>query len=273
MPDELQQQQSVLAIRLYGEFRKQLDAAPKGGRMMPYRWWSLPQPLSGLWMVYATQLDEYATDLANIINSLTHHVARLRAWSIVVEPLSADDKLAVAHEFVDDLGTVALGLPYAIKSRFTLAALALCHQANRAKDMEGWVDVLPDKRAFYLNDIDPHCQGWKAFRGFKLKVEPLAGRAFKADTADFRNAYNHGFSSRFLVGITAMMRRIVAKDGSVAYGYGGREPLQLAQIADLLSKERDLCYAAFEKFQALVVEQIEAIANFDASVPDGRPDI
>ncbi len=33
----------------------------------------------------------------------------------------------------------------------------------------------------------------------------------------------------------------------------------------------DLCYAAFEKFEALVAEQIEAIANFDASASDGPP--
>ena len=77
-------------------------------------------------------------------------------------------------------------------------------------------------------------------------------------TDDFRNTYNHGFSSRFVVGMTAMVKREVI-GGRVSYAFGGTDPLTVAEVANLLAVERDHCYRAFEAFQELVEEQIAAI--------------
>jgi hypothetical protein len=262
-PDEFTRQQSEEAIRLYIAYRFALDHSERDGRFMPYRWWTLPDPLSGVWMPYVSMLDDYASELANIINDLTHDVQRLRAWARVTASLTDEEKLAVSHEFVDTLGTTALGRPYAIKSRFTFAAAHLCHQANRAKDKVNWRDKFPDKRALYLNDIEPLCTIWRKYRSFKRRVEAISGTAFKDATKDFRNAYNHRFSARFLIGMSAMVTRIVGDDGRIRYGIGGSEPLDLRQIADLIATERDYCYQAFEAFQALIGEQCLAITAFE----------
>ena len=261
--DEFIRQQSEEAIRLYTAYRYALDHSELGGRFMPYRWWTLPDPISGAWMPYVSMLDDYASELANIINDLTHDVQRLRAWARVTASLTDEEKLAVSHEFIDTLGTVALGRPYAIKSRFAFAAGHLCHQANMAKDMANWRDEFPNERALYLNHIEPLCTGWRKYRAFKRRVEPIAGTAFKDATEDFRNAYNHRFSARFLIGMSAMVTRFVHDDGRICYGIGGSEPLNLGQVADLLAIERDHCYRAFEAFQALVEEQCLAIAAFE----------
>jgi hypothetical protein len=261
-PDEFTIARSeTLAVR-YREYRTALDASPIGGKFMPYDWSTLPQSLSGAWFIYSGMLDEFASELANIINDLTHHVHRLRAWASILAPLSDQEKQEVTHEFVDILGTVALGLPYAIKSRFAFAAGNLCHQANMAKGMTGWVDDFPDKN-LYLNDIEPFGVGWQKFRRFKLRVEPIAGTTFKNKTADFRNAYNHGFSARFVLGITGLVSRERLKSGQVCYGIGGSAPLDLEEVADLLEIERDLCYRAFEAFQELVAEHAAAIKAFE----------
>jgi len=270
MPDEFTQRQSEEAIRLYTAYREAMDSSPLGGRFMPYRWWRLPDPIGGIWMAYTQMLDEYATELANIINDLTHHVHRLRAWAAVVAPLSDEEKMAASHEFIDMLGTVALGQPYAIKSRFAFAAGHLCHQANMAKDLANWRDDFPRERALYLNDIDSLCRGWRKFRSFKRRVEPIAGSAFSTATEDFRNAYNHRFSARLLIGVTGVVTRQVMQDGNVGYGIGGTEPLGLSHIADVLATERDLCYRAFEAFQALVGEQAEAITAFEAREAEAK---
>lgn len=264
MSDEFSRKRSETLVQLYTQFRRQLDATPTGGRWMRYGWWTLPDPLGAIWMAYSQMLGEYAAELANIINDLTHHVHRLRAWSGVIATLSDNEKLEATHEFIDMLGTVALGLPYTIKSRFAFAAAHLCHQANMAKDLKGWKDEFPDKRALYLNDIEPFCRGWKAYRSFKLKVEPIAGKAFNEESDDFRNAYNHRFSSRFVLGMTNLVERKVRTAGAVQYEFGGNAALDLAEIADLLEKERDQCYLAFEEFQKLIAEQIAAIADFEA---------
>lgn len=261
-PDEFTLARSAALRVRYREYRMALDASPTGGKFMPYGWSPLPQSLSGAWFIYRELLNEFAPELANIINDLTHHVHRLRAWATVLAPLSDREKHEVTHEFVDMLGTVALGLPYAIKSRFTFAAGHLCHQANMAKDMAGWVDDFPDKN-LYLNDIGPFGAGWRRFRRFKLRVEPIAGTAFKTKTADFRNAYNHGFSARFVLGITGMISRERLKSGQVRYGIGGGAPLDLQEVAGLLEIERHHCYRAFEAFQALVAEHAAAIEAFE----------
>ncbi|MEO8455557.1 MAG: hypothetical protein ABI454_10380 [Sphingomicrobium sp.] len=262
-PDQFTRQQSEEAIRLYTVYRYALDHVELGGRFMPYRWWTLPDPISGAWISYVSMLGDYASELANIINDLTHDVPRLRAWARVTASFTDQEKLAASHEFIDTLGTVALGRPYAIKSRFAFAAGHLCHQANMAKDMANWRDEFPNERALYLNHIEPLCTGWRKYRVFKRRVERIAGATFKDATEDFRNAYNHRFSARFLIGMSAMVTRMVHDDGRVSYGIGGSEPLNLDQVADLLATERDHSYRAFEAFQALVEEQCLAIAAFE----------
>lgn len=232
---------------------------------MPYRWWTLPNTLQVNWMAFSQMLDDYATELANIVNDLTHNVHRMRAWARITAGLDAEGKHEASHEFIDMLGTVAMGQPYAIKSRFAVAAGHLCHQANQAADGVAWKDDFPTKN-LYLNDIEPFCAGWKRYRPFMLKLEPIAGGRFKEASDDFRNCYNHGFSSRFLIGMTGAVER-VSEAGSAHYVFGGREPLDIGEMADLLAKERDLCYLAFDAFQVLVGELTDAIA----AVAGGRP--
>ena len=263
MTDDFARNRSEKLVSLYTRYRDALDAISTGGSWMPYRWWTLPDPLGAIWMPYSMMLDEYATELANIINDLTHHVHRLRAWTEVVAKLDDDDKHEASHEFINMLGTVALGQPYAIKSRFTFAAAHLSHQANQVQDPKNWKDNFPSEN-LYLNDIEPFCAPWRKFRKFKLKVEAIAGSRFKAASDDFRNTYNHGFSSRFVLGITGTVKRIV-KDGNVRYEFGGNKPLGIGAVADLLEIERNHCYQAFDAFKVLVSEQTAVIAAFDGA--------
>ncbi|KRQ01312.1 hypothetical protein AOQ73_18340 [Bradyrhizobium pachyrhizi] len=270
MPDEFTLQRSKDLIEHYTRFRAELDASKGGGRFMPYSWWSLPRPLPMNWLAYSLMLQEYASELANIINDLTHHVNRLRAWAAVITPLSDDEKFEVTHEFIDMLGTVALGQPYAIKSRFAYAAGHLCHQANQTKSPTNWKDDFP-KKNLYLNDIEPYCRGWKKYRRFKLRVESIAGSLFNQDSDNFRHAYNHEFSPRFVLGLTRMVSRI-EEAGGVKYTFGGNKPLDLTEVADLLEKERDKCYLAFDAFQKLVEEQIAAIRTYEADQEIAKTD-
>ena len=262
MSDHFSFARSQKLVKFYAAYRAALDASQVGGEFMPYRWWKLPSSLSAAWMAYSQMLQEYATELANIINDLTNHIHRLRAWDSVLGNLSDEDKHDSSHEFIDTLGTVALGQPYAIKSRFAVAVGHLSHQANRAADGPDWKDDFPDKN-LYLNDIEPYASQWKKYRAFKLKLEPLAGKKFKKASDDFRNRYNHGFSSRFVVGITATVTREVVGD-RVRYAFGGTSPLSIAEVAKLLAEERDHCSRAFKAFQALIEEQIAAIVAVEA---------
>lgn len=71
-PNEVTQLQSEEAIKFYTAYRYMLDHSEHRGQFMPYRWWSLPDPISVTWMPYISMLDEFASELASIINDLTH---------------------------------------------------------------------------------------------------------------------------------------------------------------------------------------------------------
>lgn len=236
--------------------------------MMPYRWGGLPQRISAVWMPYDMMFDEFARELANSINDLTHHVHRLRAWSAVVAPLSERRRLDATHEFVDMLGTVALNLPYAIRSRFIFAAAHLCHQANLARVEDAWVDDLPLDSDIYLDVAQRYGSDWKKFNPLKRRLEGISARDYQRQTHDFRHAYNHRFSPRFVVGETQFVtRRANPATGRVSYAVGALPPLGLERMAALLAGERDRCYLAFDAFVQLVREHEAAIIEWQGRRP------
>lgn len=256
--------QSQNHLHLYAKYLVARDSLPINGRFMPYSWSELPDSLSAAWLPYSGMMDEFARELSNTINDLTNHVHRLEAWTAVFTDLSDDDKMEAVHEFVGVLGIAALGLPYVIKSRFAYAAAHLCHQANLAKDGASWVDEFPEESAIYLNQAEPFGNRWKAFGAFKRRVEKIGGASFKKATGDFRNAYNHRFPRRLVLGLSGLVtRQIDPATGRPFYGIGGVAALSLDEVIKFLSIERDHSYAAFEAFQNLVREHEAAIKQGD----------
>lgn len=236
--------------------------------MMPYRWSGLPATISAVWMPYDMMFDEFATELSNTINDLTNHVRRLRAWAVVVAPLSDKARLDATHEFIDVLGTVAVNLPYVIRSRFIFAAAHLSHQANLTDETREWVDDLPLDKDIYLDIAERYGRGWKKFNTLKRRLEAISGKAYQRNTHDFRNAYNHRFSPRFVVGETQLVtRRVNPAIGRAFYAIGGLPPLDLGRVAELLAAERDRCYLAFDAFQDLVREHEAAILDWHGRRP------
>lgn len=257
-------EQSRLALRLYAAYREIRDGLPVAGKFMPYGWRNLPNPLGAIWMAYSQMLDEFSSELANIVNDLTNHVHRLQAWATVVPTLSDDEKMEATHEFIDVLATNAVNLPYVIRSRFAFAAAHLCHQANMAKNLTDWKDDLPLDGEIWLNTTDLYGRGWRRYTRFKRRVEAIGASQYKESTLDFRNAYNHRFSPKFVIGMTNLVSRHVNETtGQICYGFGGRKPFDLDNIADLLATERERCYSAFEAFQVMVREHESAITAFE----------
>lgn len=260
--DQEREEKADRRLALYQSYLLARKARPIAGRFMPYGWLALPDPLDGQWLPYSQMSGEFARELANTVNDLTNAVHRIDAWNDVMKSLSDDDKMEAIHEFVGVLGIAALGLPYVIKSRFAYAAAHLCHQANRAKTPGSWVDEFPAARAIYLNDADEFGRHWSSFRRFKRRVEVIGGSRFRDATGDFRNAYNHRFPRRLVMGITGMVtRHIDPATGRSFYGLGGSAPLGLAEVVELLTAERDCAYAAFDAYQALIKEHEAAISR------------
>jgi hypothetical protein len=255
----------------YRQYRAALKAAPFNGRFMPYGWGALPQTLPLEWMAYAEMFKEFSQELANVVNDLSRYTHQLAAWRDVVEKLDDDGKFSVAHEFVDALATIALSLPYVIRSRFIFAAAHLSHQAGRTKLPKGWKDNLALDDEIYFAQADTVGGPWKTWIKLKTKLERIGDRTYQAKTKNFRNTYNHRFSPRIVFGQTNMVTRNVdAQTKQVSYEFGGTEPLTLKLVVELLEGQCQNCYRAFEAFQKLVQEQEKAIAAAAAATLAAR---
>ena len=251
-----------MTVALYKKYLNAFGAIIPTGRPMLYDRSNLPDQSGGRWTAYALMLLEFSRELANIINRLTEDIPRLEAWSNVVTWLSEEDKTRANLEFIDPLATVAVCRPAVIRARFVFAAAHLCHQANQVEQGNAWRDDLPMDEQITMQTAEQVGAGWREFRQLTVCLEKINDAAFKAATRDFRNAYSHRFSPQFAFGVSEIViRNDDRARRQMTYGLGGIEPLNLGEVASLLTVERDRCYLAFEAFQALVAAHETMMAN------------
>jgi hypothetical protein len=173
------------------------------------------------------------------------------AWEKVLAGLDQDEKYDVVIEFVSPLATLALNMPYVIRSRFIYSVAHLSHQANRTKKDE-WIDDLPVDSKIYFEAANNFGKLWKKYSKLKVALEKIANKAYGESTHDFRNKYNHRYSPRIEIGLTGLVTRIVNSTGSVTYGFGQIDPLLLKDVNPLLLDQYSLCLAAHKNYQALI---------------------
>lgn len=254
-----------MTIERYRQFQRALRVAPLKGRYLEYEWGDLPGQLYVTWMPYGHMFEEFARELANAVNALTGYTHRLTAWRDVVAPLNVQQQMDVAVDFVDSLATVALNLPYVIRSRFIFAAAHLCHQAHRGRLGVAWKDDFPLDGEIWFETADKHGKGWTKYNSLKTRLEKIAAKDYQRVTNDFRNAYNHRFSPRVVVGMTQVVTRGVDKaTGHVSYSFGGTPALTLPKVVDALELQCSNCYRAFEAFQGLIREHEVVIKTHNA---------
>jgi len=254
-----------MSVELFGRFDEALKASKAEPCFLRSEASPLPDPLFMVWMPYSQMHEEFIRELANIINKLTGHVERLRAWAVVAAELSDVEKLEACQIAIDDLATISLNLPYVVRSRFYFAGAHLSHQANQALMGEAWVDDLPLDHQIYQDAFDTALAPWgNPAKKLRLALQKIGNATYRDATADFRNAYNHRFSRRFVIGMTDIVTRRPSPLGGVMYAFGGAQPFDLNQVADLLAGQRDACHIAFGRFRKLIEAHAAAIAPVNA---------
>jgi hypothetical protein len=250
-----------MTIETYRRYRRTLKSTPYKGVLAPYDWGGLPKSLHITWAPYSQMFDEFSRELANALNELTRYTHQLTAWRDLLTPMSQHQQLDAAVDFVDPVATVALNLPYVIRSRFIFASAHLCHQANRAKQGATWKDDLPLDGDVWFEAADRHGKPWKRYNTFKVRLEKIGSKDYQTGTNDFRNSYNHRFSPRIVLGLSNLVtRRVNTTTGAVTYAFGETPALSLLQVVGLLEEQCQRAYRAFEAFQQLVKEHEAAIS-------------
>jgi len=246
-------------LEIYQKYNQAFSRITGDLEYAPYNWGNLPSNMSIHWLVYSQMFDEFSREISNAINKFVHLIDQLDSWQLAFHELSEDDKFEAVHEFVDTIGTVALNLPYVIRSRFIFAVAHLCHQANQALDKSAWVDNFPLDNEVFFETADLYASRWKSYKKLKKSLEAIANKRFREETHYFRDKYNHRFSQRIEFGQTGFVTRIVAKDSRVSYGFGFFEPLTLELIVSLLKFQYQACFSAFRQFQQLISEHVKTI--------------
>ncbi len=227
----------------------------------PYNWYELNNTLPAEWFAYSQFLSEHAGALANIINDLRRYIRSLSAWNKVLENIDEEqEKYNVVTEHISPLATLALNMPYVIRSRFIYSIAHLSHQANKAKQ-DSWIDDLPIDSEIYFSAADKYGKPWEGYAKLKLALEKIANKKYDKSTHYFRNKYNHRYSSNIEFGLTGFATRTINKKGDVSYGFGYTDPLLLKDIILLLESQCSRCMVAFKKYQTLVNDQISEINN------------
>ncbi len=224
-----------------------------------YDWYKLNENLPIEWFAYDQFLSEHARELANTINDLRRYIVSLSAWKEVLENTSGEqEKYNVVTEYVSPIATLALNMPYIIRSRFIYSVAHLSHQANKIKQ-DSWIDDFPIDSEIYFEQADKYAKPWKRYTKFKQALEKIANKKYNESTHDFRNKYHHRYSPHIEYGLTGFVTRNVSTEGGVSYGFGETEPLKLKDIIPVLENQYSQCMSAFKKYQDIVNDQILGI--------------
>ncbi len=252
-----------MLIELYGRYQQALKATPFDGQIFDYERNELPKKIDGRWLPYSMMFDDFSRELANSLNELADYAHRLKAWSTLISSMDDDQKLAATQEFIHPIGTVGLTLPYVIRSRFIFSVAHLCHQANWSREGKSWKDDLPLDGEIYFNAAHKYGDEWRSYIPLKRCIEKIGDNAYKKATHDFRNAYNHRFSPRFVIGRTQFVtRKVDTQTGRVSYSFGSTSPFELEIVVTLLREQGKHCAAAFEAFLTLVKEHAVTIFQY-----------
>lgn len=141
---------------------------------------------------------EYATKFANIINNLTNHLDRLRAWDKLISELDNDEKYAVSHEF---LNTSGWGRAWPI----LCDQITLC-QRLPASVPSGKPGMANKSLAGGLFRRTSTSTIFNLMALVGVRTDAVGGPPLRLPLL---TSENHGISSRFILGITGTVRRAV----------------------------------------------------------------
>ncbi len=209
-------------------------------------------------MAYWEMLGEHTQEIANSINQIRMLTTSLEAWDRHLASKDDDkQRLSLIVEFIDPPATVALNLPYVIRSRFIYSIAHLCHQANQTVNPK-WKDDLRLDSEIKFKDADIHGRDWRSYNRLKLNLEKIEGEQYRKETQDFRNKYNHRYSPKIEIGLTELVTR-VRVSGRFTYAFGYAEPLKLQNVVAILKQQHKACCVAFSSYQILIADHIKSI--------------
>jgi len=236
-------------------YEEKKDKVPFPSEYAPYYWFETDGLCMEEWNIYGQLLLGHPHELSNSINELGRYAYSVIVWNEAIQSLTIKEKHEVLIQHIRPIATLALLLPYSIRSRFIFSITHLSHQANQLIS-QNWRDVFPDEDEIYFKDADEYCKNWKSYNKLKPALERIANKTFQEKSKNFRNTFAHRYSPGIEIGIANFATRENKPDGGWQYAIGGTPPLTLQTIGEITLEQHKQCLKAYGHYQKLVWEQI-----------------
>ncbi|MDR0807989.1 MAG: hypothetical protein LBE86_02495 [Gemmobacter sp.] len=221
--------------------------------------------------------DDFAWEIARYINQFVLSTKSLKAWADLLDDVDDEgEKSDILHEFVNPLIHFGLGLPYAIKQKFTFLFSHLSHQMRLLVSPSNPDCLVGDGKINYntANGFAGDCAAGDLVLD---AINEVASDDFSSSTRDLRHGFSHRITPGIEVGITSSVKRMIITGGQndplearmksvglepirprekhVVYGYGASEPMTLHHVVSVLKEQIRVIHSCFECYKTFVIDR------------------
>lgn len=206
-------------------------------------------------MVFTSIAEGNTSGLVGETNRFLLNIAHAECWFEVAQEQEEEEGMSLLHEFCDPLLELSVGRPYSLRNHFIFTAVHLLHQSGQLKNTK-WKDDLPPDEKIGYKLLDRVASDWSQFPDFKAKLSSLNSKEFQNQTSNFRHRLQHQFRTHFGFGLTPIIEREKAEQGTV-YHFKALRPLNLQTLFPILYKQQEIAVDLFHAYWDLVMELCE----------------
>lgn len=208
-----------------------------------------------------TDARDFFIKFHNEINEFYLGIFKIETWSKIIENKNTDDK-ALILSYLNPLAHSLLSYPYIFKNRVAYCLTSLIHDLSKTLIDDFNEDLKERKINLSTLTGDENDR----FKGRYVKLAKKLGLNFspvnsslneinRANLKEFRHSWNHRFPQNLEIGYSKNVTRL-QKNGKVAYGFGGGNPLKFLEsdnktdenLIEILKNEHEDILLAFDKY-------------------------
>ncbi|MGO9119551.1 MAG: hypothetical protein ACLQPD_18320 [Desulfomonilaceae bacterium] len=188
----------------------------------------------------------------------------METWSQIETESQFD--LDLRHEFcveiLDPIASAVLNTPYIVSQRFIFCSTMLLHQTRMIVDPD-WKDAELDEGKIIEGTLEIFRKFFEGrnkkiksiFKKFRRNIDKI--HQFSGSTGNYRTLFHHRIRRHVGIGVTSLIRRLRNDNGSISYGFGGIEPIEISKTLPEIYKQYGICVQTFDAYWNLVTELLK----------------
>lgn len=257
--------QTHLLATGFQRYRAALDGLPASKRRSLIARPDFPRHLT-----FFTKFDAWCTAaetqvgfmLTNEVNMLGQSIEKLAAWQEVLNTAALDEKHELLQEFVIPLAIYALNLPFALKNRFSFAAMRLADEANQfispvPVEITRTSDEMVSPKWEIMWRYGSHWNKWQSVKDAVEKIIPNSKNR-KTRIESYRDRFVHRIPHYIGLGVFESTK-LEQVDQGWKITVSQHPPIELDDIVDELTPVHAACRTTHAAMCELANEQWAAL--------------